>query len=214
MTISSKGLVPHTILHGEFIDLVPLAAEHAAATLAWRTSERAVFLNRGANTLDEQGAWIAARPHDEYNYVISIKGREIAEQTPTQETKQCPVGMIALTGIDLEQRSGEPGRFLIGEPEAVRGVPAAAEAMKLIYHLAFEQLGLLRLHGIVAADNGGMIKWQKFLGMKDEGRLSRHLFVNGKFQDAVQLAIVERDYRTVALPRINALIAGARPARS
>ena len=114
--------------------------------------------------------------------------------------------MVSLIGIDTVNRRAEPARFLIGDPAAVQGVPAAVESMKLLYQLAFDDLKLQRIYGTVASDNRLMIKWQKFLGMQEEGRLRRHYFLDGRFQDAVCLGLLEEEYRSLALPRMNALI--------
>lgn len=190
----------HT-LHGEFVDLLPLTPAHAALTLAWRQSTRAQHLNAGAETVQQQAAWIATRPATEYNFVIALKSGQ-------------PVGTVSLVGIDTTHRHAEPGRFLIGDEAAVRGVPAAVEAMKLVYALAFDTLQLLRVHGSVAADNAAMMKWQKYLGMREEGRLRSHYFINGHFQDAVLFGMLEDEYRHVALPRMNVLIHAARPRRT
>jgi diamine N-acetyltransferase len=185
------------VLRGEFVNLRPLEVADAELTLRWRTAARARFLNAGAQTVDQQAAWIAARPDSEHNYVIElVDGR--------------PVGMLSLTDIDPVHRRGEPGRFLIGDEIAVQGVPAAVEAMKLLYRLAFEELGLVRVCGIVAAENTRVLKWQKFLGMREEGRLRDHLFLNGRFQDGLFLGLLVDDYRATTLPRMNALIAAAR----
>jgi hypothetical protein len=62
------------------------------------------------------------------------------------------------------------------------------------------------------ADNPMMVKWQKFLGMKEEGVLREHLFIGGRYRDAVCLAMLEDEYRTVALPKMNALIGATQPA--
>ncbi|MCV2357241.1 GNAT family N-acetyltransferase [Paucibacter sp. B2R-40] len=189
--------MPAVTLQGEFVDLIPLTPSHAALTFAWRQSERATNLNRGAATVEQQAAWIGARPATEYNFLICLKdGR--------------PVGMVAISAIDTVNRHAEPGRFLIGEPDAVRGIPAAVEAMKLIYQLVFEQLQLERVFGTIASDNLLMVKWQKFLGMKEEGRLRRHYFINGHFQDALCFGMLEAEYRAAALPRMNALIMAGR----
>lgn len=191
--------MPALTLTGEFVDLVPLTAAHAELTLGWRQSQRAANLNRGAATLEQQADWIAKRPEAEYNFVIRLKnGRE--------------VGMVSVSGIDTEHSHCEPGRFLIGDEDAVRGVPAAVEAMKLVYEMVFDQLDLQRIFGTVASDNTLMIKWQKFLGMKEEGRLRKHYFINGHFQDAVWMGMLVDEYRTQALPRMNALIAAGRKA--
>ncbi|GAB4081376.1 GNAT family N-acetyltransferase [Modestobacter muralis] len=185
------------VLRGEFVQLRPLVVADAAVTLGWRQADRARFLNAGARTVEEQAGWIAARPESDHDFVIEL-------------TDGRPVGMVSLTAVDPVNRRAEPGRFLIGEETAVQGVPAAVEAMRLLYGLAFDELDLVRVCGIVAAENTRMVKWQKFLGMREEGRLRDHLFLGGRFQDAVCLGLLVADYRTTTLPRMNALIAAAR----
>ena len=185
------------VLRGDFVTLRPLEVSDAELTLGWRRAARARFLNAGAETVEQQAAWIAGRPDSEFNYVIEL-------------TDGRPVGMLSLTGIDPVHRRGEPGRFLIGDEDAVRGVPAAVEAMALLYRLAFDDLGLVRLCGIVVAENTLMTKWQKFLGMREEGVLRNHFFLDGRFQDGVFLGLLVEDYRTTTLPRMNALVAAAR----
>jgi diamine N-acetyltransferase len=184
------------VLRGDFVTLRPLEVADAALTFGWRSAQRARYLNAGAQTVGEQAAWIAGRPESEFNFVLELAdGR--------------PVGMLSLIGVDRVNRHGEPGRFLIGDEAAVQGIPAAVEAMKLLYELAFDELGLVRVCGIVAAENTLMVKWQKFLGMREEGRLRNHLFLDGRFQDAVYLGLLVEDYRSTTLPRMNALIAAA-----
>jgi len=193
----SHSVAVDRVLRGEFVALRPLEVADAELTLGWRSADRARFLNAGARTVEQQAAWIAGRPAAEYNYVIElVDGR--------------PVGMLSLIGIDQVNRHGEPGRFLIGDEAAVHGIPAAVEAMKLLYGLAFDELDLVRVCGIVAAENTLMIKWQKFMGMREEGRLRNHLFLDGRFQDAVFLGLLVDDYRATTLPRMNALITAAR----
>lgn len=181
------------VLRGQHVNLRPLRVDDAAMTLAWRQGDRTTFLNRGAQTLSEQTAWIESRPGNELNFIIELRSG-------------APVGMLSLLDVDTVNRRAETARFLIGEPEAVRGVPAAVESMKLLYELAFDELNLQRIYGTVASDNHLMIKWQKFHGMQEEGRLRRHYFLDGRFQDAVCLGLLEDEYRRIALPRMNALI--------
>lgn len=184
-------------LQGEFVTLRPLAVADAALTFAWRRGVRAIHLNAAQSSVERQADWIASRPVSEYNFIIDVKdGRS--------------VGMVSLTGINSIHRHAEPGRFLIGDEDAVRGVPAAVEAMKLIYELAFDKLDLKRVHGSVASDNILMIKWQKFMGMTEEGRLRNHFFMNGKFQDAVLFGMLAEEYREKARPKMEALIKAAR----
>jgi diamine N-acetyltransferase len=190
----------HSItLRGEYVDLRPVGEEDAEITLRWRQSARARLLNAGAQSVQEQARWIAARPANEYNFIIALKDGSA-------------VGMLSLIGVNDISRHGETARFLIGQEEAVRGIPAAVEAMKLLYQFAFEQLKLRRIFGNVTADNMLMVKWQKYLGMKEEGRMREHYFINGKFQDAILLGLLEDEYRNESLPRMNALIRVAKGA--
>jgi RimJ/RimL family protein N-acetyltransferase len=198
---SRSALPPLTgplTLRGEFVDLRPLTVADAAITHRWRNSSRSKLLSRGAATCEEQARWIAARPATEFNFILELKNGH-------------PVGMLSLVDIDRIHGRAEPGRFLIGDEVAVRGVPAAVEAMKMLYELAFDRLGLRRLCGTVIADNPRMITWQKYLGMREEGRLRQHYLVNnGTFQDAIVVGLLADEYRRVTLPRMEALIAAAR----
>lgn len=184
-------------LVGEFINLRPLIVEDAALTLTWRKADRARHLNAVNSSLIEQEAWIGSRPASELNFIIEMKNA-------------CPIGMLSLIGVDLVNKHAETGRFLIGDEEAAKGVPAAVEAMKLLYQLAFDQMDLVRIFGTIASGNPLMIKWQKYLGMKEEGRMRSHYFIDGKWQDAVVLGLLADEARTHSIPRMNALIASAR----
>lgn len=195
--MSITAAQPTDTLHGSFVDLRPLRVEDAALTLTWRRSARAALLNPGAATLEAQADWIAARPAAEYNFII-------------QNKRQQPLGMLSLTAIDHLHSRAEPGRFLIGEEIAARGIPVAAEATRLVYDLAFCDLGLRRVHGTVASANTRMIKWQRYLGMVEEGRLREHYFIDGRRQDAVCFGLLADEYHRITRPRLDALIASAR----
>lgn len=182
---------------GEFVNLRPLRVEDAELTFRWRHAARARLLNRSAETIEQQARWIAARGANEYNFIIETK-------------HQIPVGMLALSDVDRVNCRAEPGRFLIGDEEATKGIPAAAEATKLLYDLAFDRLELRRLHGTVAADNVLMIKWQTYLGMIEEGRLRDHYFIDGRFQDAVVFGLLESEYRRGTRARLEGLVAAGR----
>jgi RimJ/RimL family protein N-acetyltransferase len=186
-----------TSLNGVYVNLRSLTIEDAELTFRWRQGARAVLLNQGAQTPEQQAGWIASRPSSEYNFVIETRGGR-------------PIGMLSLSGIDRVNRVGEPGRFLIGDEEAAQGIPAAAEAMKLLYELAFDRLDLRRVWGTVASENRRMIKWQTFLGMTREGSLRQHLFINGQYQDAIVFGLLAEEYRRQTLPRLDSLIAAAR----
>jgi RimJ/RimL family protein N-acetyltransferase len=188
------------LLEGRYVVLRPLAPDDAEITFRWRSGARARLLNKGADSVDAQRGWISSRPGDEYNFIIQLKtGR--------------PVGMLSLTGVDAVNRHAEPGRFLIGEEDAVRGVPAAVEAMMLLYDFAFDTLGLVRVFGTIAAENRRMVKWQTYLGMREEGRMRRHYFIDGRFQDALVFGLLAEEYHEYAQPKMKALIGLAEAGR-
>lgn len=180
-------------LSGQFINLRPLSVDDAEITFGWRHSERAKWLNKGAETVEAQAGWIAGRPSSEYNFIIEMKDG-------------ARVGMLSLIGVNPVNRHAEPARFLIGDEASVRGAPVAVEAMKLLYEFAFDTLGLNRLFGTVVAGNSMMAKWQKYLGMRQEGVMREHYFIDGKLQDAIMFGLLASDYRAVSLPRMTALI--------
>ena len=170
--VDETAMTPSSIT-GEFVSLRPLHVTDAARTLAWRSgfrleaAERRRDHRRGAGGVDRRPAGVGAELRIELSSGV-------------------PVGMIALIAIDRQAGRAETARFLIGEEDAVRGVPAAVEAMKLLYQIAFDELGLHRVHGWIAASNRRMITWQQYLGMRDRRALPRdHLLIGGRHEDAV-----------------------------
>jgi RimJ/RimL family protein N-acetyltransferase len=180
-------------LIGRFINLRLLDIDDALLTFNWRSSQRASLINAGAKTINDQKEWIENRPKNEYNFIIELKD-------------ETPVGMLSLINLNHTNKNAETARFLIGNEESVKGLPAAVEAMKLIYGFAFDDLNLVRLYGTVASENSLMVKWQKYLGMKEEGRMRNHYFINENWQDAIVLGLLVDEYRAQSLPRMNALM--------
>ena len=202
------------VLKGKYVTLRPLTVEDAELTQSWRMSGRAFLLNKGAQTVEEQAAWIASRPFDpkrEMNFVMVLSPQPSVYATGAivpEELRRVPqpVGMISLVDIDLVHGRAEPGHLLIGEPEAVKGIPVVFEACKLLYELAFDTLGLHRLYGPIASGNGDMLTYHKYLGFTVEGRQRDHYLLNGKRHDAVMIGMLEDEYRTIALPKLNRMI--------
>jgi RimJ/RimL family protein N-acetyltransferase len=182
------------ILQGKYVTLRPITPDDAAITQKWRTGGRAYLLNKGAQTVDQQRHWIETRPPSEIDWI--------------QVVSTFPVGMIALVDLDMSHLRAEAGHFLIGEPEIVRpfGTKIAAEATALMYAYAFDMLGLHRLYGVLAADNERMLRWNKYLGMREEGRQKDHYYLDGHWQDGVLVGLAEEDYRAITIPRLRALI--------
>jgi RimJ/RimL family protein N-acetyltransferase len=181
-------------LAGKLVTLRPLVIEDAAITLRWRLSKRARFLQRGAQTEEEQRAWIASKDRTgELNFIIEFKGE--------------PVGMTALHEISQQNRSAIMGRLLIGEAEKVGSAPVFFETEVLLCDYAFGQLKLHKLYGEIMEDNIGMIRTRLYLGYKQDGFLRDHFIFNGSYKGAIVVSLLEDEYRTVCRPKLVRLIA-------
>jgi len=181
------------IIEGRYVKLRLLVSSDAELTFKWRQSSRAILLNKGAETVESQRAWIENRPKSELNYIIEL-------------TNGTAVGMISLISINQINKNAEAARFLIGEEALAQGIPVAIESMMLLYKVAFESINLERIYGAVAEDNVLMIKWQKFFGMSQEGVMRKHYLINGKFQDAIMLGILKQEYLSKALPKMRLML--------
>ncbi|MCG6135001.1 MAG: GNAT family N-acetyltransferase [Nostoc sp. LLA-1] len=93
------------------------------------------------------------------------------------------IGNIYLRNIDWTSRNGELNIF-IGEPEE-RSKGYGKAAINLLLNYAFQNLGLLRVYLYVMASNIPAIKTYEKCGFITEGKLSRHIFKDGKFQDVL-----------------------------
>jgi diamine N-acetyltransferase len=178
------------VLTGGTVTLRPLTVDDAPVTLRWRLGSRAAFMQEGARTEGQQRAWIAAQANEpaDYNFI--------------QEYRNTPVGMVALTRVNSNNRSAMMGRLMIGEPEIVGAAPVFFEAEMLLCDFAFDQLRLHKIYGEIMDDNLGMIRTRRNLGYKQDGILRDHYFVRGAFHNAVTVSLLENEYRLVTRPRL------------
>ncbi|MBI2420145.1 MAG: GNAT family N-acetyltransferase [Ignavibacteriales bacterium] len=183
----------YAVITGTYIDLVLMTVEDAEDIFRWRNSQKGLWLQKGAENTEAQRDWIAARPTNEYNYIIKTK-------------EGVSIGLIALVKIDMENKTAETGRLIIGEDEYTKQLPAAYEALYLINELAFTGLGLNRIYGIIAEENSKMIAFQKYMGLVQEGRLRQHIFVNGKFRDAFYFGLLADEYYSGYRKKIKRMI--------
>jgi diamine N-acetyltransferase len=170
-----------------------LQVEDAELTLHWRHGQRARFLQRGAQTVEAQQTWIAAREQaGDLNFMI--------------EYDRQPVGMIALLEINLRHKTAQMGRLLIGEPEKVGSAPAAFEADLLLCDYAFDTLGLHKVYGDIMEDNVAMIRTRLYLGYKQDGLLREHYVYDGAYKNTVAVSLLENEYRQTCRPKLVQLI--------
>lgn len=181
------------IFKGSLAILRPITEDDAQITLGWRLGSRAKYLQRGANTIDEQRAWIAAKlKTNELNYIIEYKGK--------------PVGMIALHDINNSHKSVQLGRLLVGEEKLVGKAPVAFDAELMLCNYAFDVLKMHKIYGDVMEDNFGMLKTRLYLGYKQDGVLRDHYMYDGVHKNTVAISLLEEEYRMICRPKLLQLI--------
>lgn len=181
------------VLKGRIATLRPLTTDDAETTLRWRLSSRARYLQRGAQTVQEQHAWISAKlATDELNFIIEYKSR--------------PVGMIALHDINTIHKSVQMGRLLIGEEEWVGKAPVAFEADLMLCDYAFDTLKVHKVYGDILEDNQGMLRTRFYLGYKQDGILRDHYLFDGVYKNTIAVSILEDEYRSICRPKLLQLI--------
>jgi len=170
------------ILRGKIATLRPLQIGDAAITLKWRQSERAKYLQRGAQNIKEQQAWIVSViPTDDLNFII--------------EYQNLPVGMIALQEINHRHKTAVLGRLLIGEAAKVGSAPVTFEAELLLCDYLFNDLKFHKLYGDISEDNIAMIKTRMYLGYKKDGVLRDQYIYDGVYKNAIAVSLLEDEYR-------------------
>ena len=99
------------------------------------------------------------------------------------------IGHIALYSIKrLPYSSGFVGYAM---DEAYVGKGIVTEAVELIIHFAFEEVGLHRVEAYVAPENKASIRVLEKAGFQQEGLLRKLLYINGKWVDHYMYARLE-----------------------
>ena len=138
----------------------------------WRSGPSGTFLRQppGYN-LQSQVEWIKSRGAKEINYVIYDKNNNQK------------VGTIGIYDVNSEDRVANIGRLLLSDVYLGTSNPFGLEALLLTYDYLFNEMEFRKMTGDILATNTAMVKLQKFLGMKEEGFLEKHVVINGKEHD-------------------------------
>lgn len=97
------------------------------------------------------------------------------------------IGNIYLRNIDWVHRNAELHIFLAEEKHRGKGYGSAA--IELLIKHAFEDLGLMRIYLHTLASNSAAIKSYERCGFSLEGRLKRHAFKKGTFEDMLVMGL-------------------------
>lgn len=165
----------------QYVTLRRMLLSDACQTLAWRNSPKARFLNKGAQSVEEQERWITSRPSTEINLIISAKNGT-------------DIGMVALVDIDLKNKKVEAGRLLLTDDAQKMGKPFVIEALTMIYELAFNYIDLNKVYGMISSDNKLMIKFHLYMGLKKEGVLRAYYKRPGGYLDCVCVGLLKQEF--------------------
>lgn len=103
-----------------------------------------------------------------------------------------PIGLMGIHKIDWRSGVGTTGA-LIGEKE-YWGQGYGTDAKMVLLDYAFNTLGLRKICSGAMAFNKRSIRYSLHCGYKVEGRLRRHTFRNGKFQDQIVLGVFRDEW--------------------
>jgi RimJ/RimL family protein N-acetyltransferase len=182
-----KQLDKFELLMGRYVTLTKLSNEDSKFCVELRNSNRAKFLNPGADSISMQDLWLSNRPSNELNYVIRDKNED-------------RIGLISLIDIDFNNLRAEPARFIMDEIKSKKNSRYVFESLLLIYNLAFRELGLKKIYGVIAKSNNRMINLQTTLGMEIEGTLKKHNKINGIFEDLVLVSLFSTKFEEHSSP--------------
>lgn len=151
------------VLAGERIELVALAERHLPLVIAWRNDPaiRQRFFNRRILTAASQLDWFARYAADPtaFCFAIRLKGSRT-------------IGTVAISKIDWRERTGEFGRFLIGDPLSI-GRGYGREAARLVLEFTRSRLGLKSVSLGVFPDNAVAVRLYRGLGFIEAGTFPR-----------------------------------------
>ena len=105
------------------------------------------------------------------------------------------IGNISLQNISLIHRNAEFA-IIIGNPHHLgKGVGKLA-SLKLIQH-GFLKINLKRIYCGTAEPNKAMRSLAISLGMVEEGRRRRHLYLNGEWVDLIEYGLLREDQKSI-----------------
>ncbi|RHX91173.1 N-acetyltransferase [Leptospira yasudae] len=102
------------------------------------------------------------------------------------------IGNISLQNISFIDRNAEFAVILGNKAHHGKGV--SFQAGKKLLHHGFEKLNLEKIYCGTASENLPMQKLALSLGMKEEGRRKKHVFLNGAYQDVLEYGILVEDW--------------------
>lgn len=182
---NKENEVVNGFLQGVTVDLVPLNSEHAKIYHKWVNNAKVRRLARNA---------LPSMVEAEKKFLDGVEERqqsEISFEIWHKKDKN-PIGFCGLHQISWTDRRGEIG-LSIGEPEYwSKGI--AYEAAKIIVDYCFKELNFHKVITMAAAPNENSWKVSEKLGMKRDGALRDHIYVDGEYVDGYEYSILKNEW--------------------
>ena len=128
----------------------------------------------------ELAEWLATTPQKEGRVDLAVISKSSGEL----------LGEVVLNEIDDDNRCGN---LRIGLRSSFFGQGYGPEAMRLVIVYGFEVLGLHRIELEVFAFNDRAIRAYEKLGFRREGVRREALFQDGRYHNAITMALLDRE---------------------
>ena len=183
------------IIIGKYIILKKMGLDDALDIYNWRTSVSGNFMRQPEEySLDSQLNWIKCRSEYEINYIIFDR------------ITNKKVGTIGIYDVNSFDKITNVGRLLLSDEYLGLSNPYGLEALLLCFDYVFNELNFRKITGDILGSNEPMYKLQKFLGMKQEGFLERHVIINGRLEDLYIMSILKEQFNLIYKTKINFLL--------
>lgn len=178
-------------IEGDHIILRKTELADAEDIFRWRTGHGGRFLRQPENySLVMQQEWIKSRPDTEINYMILDK--------QTMEK----LGTIGIYQVNEADGVANVGRLIIKDEYLTKSHPFGLEALLLTYDYLFNQMNFRKMTGDILTANAAMYKLQTFLGMKEEGRLKKHVLIGNAYEDLHIMSIFKDQFESTYKKKI------------
>ncbi len=183
------------IIVGSHIVLRKTGLEDAQDIYNWRSGISGQHMRQPEGySVKSQEDWIKSRGSNEINYIILDKNTNKK------------VGTIGIYDVNSIDKVANVGRLLLSDEYLGKSNPYGLEALLLGYDYALNVLDFRKITGDILATNEAMFKLQKFLGMKQEGYLEKHVIIHGKLEDLYIMSIFKEQFNSVYKTKINFLL--------
>jgi RimJ/RimL family protein N-acetyltransferase len=175
---------PSSLIAGRLVRLRARRLDDAERAVAWiNDPEVARFLIlRYPQSLEEEREWLRGTPR------AGFHGVHLAIET----LDGVHIGNIDLRNVQPENRTAELGVMIGDKRYWSQGY--GSDAVRTLTRFAFQMMNLQRVHLQTYEYNVRAQSAFKKAGFKEEGRLRRHLYVDGRYWDVIVMGCLREEF--------------------